>query len=58
MKKNILIVLLVIVGIILITAVVNDQPSPKPCAAGLTLVEYENGDMQKPICKGIPAQEV
>lgn len=27
---------------------------PKECPAGTTLVDYENGDKQKPICKGEP----
>lgn len=34
----------------------SDQPyvPPKECPAGTTLVDYENDDKQKPICKGEP----
>lgn len=33
----------------------GDTPEvPKECPAGTTLVDYENGDKQKPICKGEP----
>lgn len=57
MKKNILIVIILIVGFILISQTVGAVSTPvgaKECPAGTFLVTYEDNDFQKPICKGEP----
>lgn len=58
--KNILLVLAAILFVFVIATAINDrnERTPKSCAPGTTLVEYENGDIHKPICKGVPVQKV